>query len=76
MFSGDCETSWLRVDVVRLPPAGLAFRGVLAADDEPSLAPESLGESSAFMFMFQHRRASKGTTKYCHSENSCDILQL
>lgn len=48
------ETSLLKPDVVRLPPAGRAerkARGEGVADAEPSLLPDSVGDSRALMSM-------------------------
>lgn len=53
--SGDWRSSWLKPEVVRLPPAGRAVRGGvgLATEGVPSdgVAGETLGESRALMFM-------------------------
>lgn len=64
MSSGERFTSWLKIEVARLPPeaVGLAFRGELPADDVPSRAGESLGDNNALMFMSKDIRL-----KWLHS---------
>lgn len=65
MVSGDLETSWLKPDVARLLPPGpawRAFRGELLSDDEEeSLLAESLGDSSALMFILKDSKGSRNT---------------
>ncbi len=49
--SGVCRSSWLRPEVVRLPPVGRALGGggVGAGDASPGVAGDSLGESRSLM---------------------------
>lgn len=50
-LSGDCRISWLKPDVVRLPPAGRALTEDVFDEEESSGAGDALGERRALMFI-------------------------
>ena len=58
--SGERFTSWLKVEVGRLPPeaGGLPFRGDELPEARFSLADASVGDRSAFMSISQRQKTS------------------
>ena len=74
--SGERLTSWLRIELGRLPPAaaGLAFCGEAFAEDELCLEGESLGDSNALIFIFSTDVLRETSHKTRHQQDLCDMV--